>query len=513
MNATLLNDLRLLVSELFKYRTPLISVFVVISFSVLGVGLVLPKVYQSYAMIQVNENDIIQPLMKGSAVATSIADVSRNAKSLINSRRILLEVLKDTGHITQPVSPAVEEKLIEKISQRTEVSSVGQNLIKISYRDRDPLKAQKGAQRFAELFLSESRTKKNDESQSAFEFIDKQVESYHAKLLEAEKKLKEFRSAHMDARPGTEAQISEQLNRLQRQLETAKLDQKEERIRYESLERQLSGEAETISGLTRESQLQTRIGELQSELDTLRLTYTDTYPDVVQKQHQIEDLRNELAAETVRKKTAKADKNGKRERGASVTLNPQYQQLRTSLSESKTKLATLTARIEETKKTIDAEILRGKKLHGGEAELSELTRDYEVNRDIYQDLLKRRENARVSKNLESGTDGRLALYESAFLPVKPTGIRFLHFMLAGLVLGVLIPVGLFYVFQQADPRIRSIEIIREEMQLPVLAVMPVLATPADIRIRNKNIRNLGLALILTVCFYFAIGLLRFTGVI
>ena len=35
-----------------------------------------------------------------------------------------------------------------------------------------------------------------------------------------------------------------------------------------------------------------------------------------------------------------------------------------------------------------------------ESALAELTRDYEVNRDIYQDMLRRRENARVSMELD-----------------------------------------------------------------------------------------------------------------
>ena len=515
MSAALFNDLRLLVSELFRYRTALIGVFVVISFSILGVGLAWPKAYESHVTIQVNENDIIQPLMKGSAVATSIADVSRNAKALITSRKAILDVLEATGYLNESVSPVDKERLIDKLRSRTEVTSVGKNLVKISYKDKKPETAMKGAQRFSEIFLEDSRTKSTDESQSAFEFIDKQVGEYHKKLLDAEKKLKEFRSEHMDARPGTETQVSEQLNRLQRQLEASNLAYKEEKIKYESIERQLSGEAETVAGITREGQLQNRIAELQSEMDTLRLSYTDTYPDIVQIRHQIEDLRNELDDEKTKREKAKASGKGAgiKALDKNVSLNPLYQELRKSLSESKTTLATLATRIEETKKTLSAEIARGKKIHGGEAELSELTRDYEGNRDIYQDLLKRRENARVSRNLETDQKGRMTLYEAAFLPVRPTGIRFLHFMIGGLLLGILIPVGLFYLFQQADPRIRSIEVIREEMGLPVLAVMPILATPNDIREKNRNVRNLGLVIVLTMTLYSAISLLRFAGFI
>lgn len=514
MNPSILNDLRLLVSELFRYRTALTAVFVTISFSILGVGLVWPKMYESFVTIQVNENNIITPLMQGSAVTTSISDVSRNAKALLESRKVLHDVLQTLGQVSEDTSPEQTEKLIDKLKERMKVESVGQNLIKISYRNKDSELAMKGAQRFAELFLEDNKIKKSDESLAAFDFIDKQVQEYHAKLLEAERNLKEFRSEHLDARPGTEAQVSEQLNRLQRELERSELAYKEELIRYQSIERQLSGEAETTIGITRAGQIRNRIAELQGQLDTLRLSYTDTYPDIVQIRHQIEDLRNSLDRETNRSRTARrSGNNGGPQVDESVRLNPLYQQLRTSLSESKTNLATLQTRIEETKKLLAVEMDRGKKIHGGEAELSELTRDYEVNRDIYQDLLRRRENARVSKNLESGQNNRMTMYEPAFLPIKPTGIRFLHFMIAGLLLGALIPVGMFYLFQQVDPRIRSIGVIREDLGLPVLTVMPVMATPQDIKQKNRNVRNLGMALVLMVTLYFLIGLLRFNEII
>ena len=49
---------------------------------------------------------------------------------------------------------------------------------------------------------------------------------------------------------------------------------------------------------------------------------------------------------------------------------------------------------------LNSELDRSRRIAASESALAELTRDYEVNRDIYQDLLKRRENARVSMNLD-----------------------------------------------------------------------------------------------------------------
>lgn len=509
MNSAFITDLRLLASELFKFRTPLIASFIGISFSVLGVGLFWPNMYQSHVTIQVNEKDIIQPLMQGSAVATSIADISKNAKALITSRRVIVDMINDIGLNKKNMSGTQKEQLIEQIRKRTSVKSLGHNLIQISFNDRSPEIAMAGAQKFGEIFMSESRSQKSNESLAAFEFIDNQVKAYHAKLVEAESKLKAFRSEHLDTNPGSEGQVSDQINRLNRQIENSELDLKEEAIKYASLRKQLSGEAESVAGLTREGELRKRIADLQSRLDTLKLSYTDTYPDVVQLRYQISDLEQELQREKDRKKKGLPDSKMDGEVDERIIANPLYQNLRQSMSESQTRMATLRARIQETKRLLKEEMDRGKKIHGGEAELADITRDYEVNRDIYQDLLKRRENARVSKDLQAEQRDRLILYEAAFLPAKPSGIRFLHFMIGGLLLGILIPVGLFYSFQRTDPRIRSVDIIHEKLGLPVLAVMPVLATREDVREINRNVRQLVSVIILTLMFYAAIGLLRF----
>lgn len=516
MSTVLLNDVRILVNESFRHRNKMIAAFVFIGFSFLAIGLVWPNYYQSEVTIQVNERNIITPLMEGSAVPTSIADTSRNADELIHSRKVMNNILESMGWISKDTTNIQREQLIEKVKKNTTVDSIGHNLIKITYKDRNAERAMKTAQRFGELFLAESRLKKNDESEAAFEFIDKQVKQYHAKLLDAERKLKEFRSEHLDARPGTDSEVAARLTRLQRQLEQSTLEYKEEKIKKESIERQLSGEAETNVGISREGQYQTRIAQLQIELDTLRLSYHETYPDIIRLRHQIEDLKDSIIKEKRRRKQAKeeAKAGGAPYIEENVVLNPLYQELRRTLFSTKTRMATLSIRTEETKRLLVEEIKRGRKIHVGEAALAELTRDYEVNRDIYQDLLRRRERARVSKNLDQEEQGvKLSIYEPAYLPVKPSGLRFMHFMMAGIVLGVSIPIGLLYVLQQVDPRIRSIDVIKEKLNLPVLAVLPILTTPVEKIERNKNIRNLGMIIIVTICLYLMIGVLRISGII
>lgn len=484
--------IRLLTNEAFYYRKALVAGFLVVNLVLLGMGLIWPKGFTSSTTILVEDKKIIQPLMQGAAVATEVADRGRLAREVIFGRKIMTQVLEHGGWMRGNPSPTEQEKIIESIVNRTNITSVGKDIIKIDYKDDDPQRAFRTTQKYAELFIAESLGTKIDESRAAFEFIDKQTQEYHDKLLKAEEQLKEFRSANLDARPGTDADISSRLNTLQQRIEQASQDLKEAEVKKISLEKQLSGEAEVATALSREGQYRSRIAELQSRLETLRLSYHDSYPDIIQLKHQIDDLNQAVVEERQRRESAKA--SGKVIIDEGVINNPMYQQLKQELSQTRVNVEMLNARIGEAKRQLQQELERGRRVHGGEATLAELTRDYQVNRDIYQDLLKRRENARVSMNLDKEKQGlTIKIQEPATVPLSPSGLRFLHFVIGGLVLGVLLPLGLLYAKLHLDPRLRLGALIADKHKVPLLAAVPHLWAPSETQALRRELAWLSLA--------------------
>lgn len=477
--------IKILLNEAFRLRKVIVVAFVAILLSCTLIGLSWPKSYAVNTTIIVDERNIIQPLMQGTAVATEITDRARLARDIIYGRKIMNQILADAGWLASKPTPEEQEEFIKRIVGRTNISNVGRNLIKIEYRDSNPERAYLTTTRLADLFIAESLAGKAAESQAAFDFIDKQVSEYHEKLTMAEEALKEFRSANLDAQPGTDADIASRLNTLQTRIEEATRDLRETEIKKTSLEKQLSGEAETASAVSRENQYRARIAELQSQLETLRLSYHDTYPDVVRLRHQIEDLKQAIEADQRQREQARA--SGRTVIDDSVINNPMYQQLRRDLSATKVQIDTLTARIVQARQQLQAELERGKRVQGGAAKLAELTRDYQVNRDIYQDLLRRRENARVSMNLDKENQGlTFKIQEPATRPLQPSGPRFWHFVLAGAILGILLPLALLYAKLQIDGRVRSPSMIADRYKLPVLATVPHLWSPrAAVAIRRE----------------------------
>lgn len=458
------------------------AIFAAIALAALVIGMVWPKKYDSSTTILVQESNIVTGLMEGRAIATGVANRASLASEVIFSRKVMNDILVTGGWMAQkpPPSPVEQDRLIEQITDRTKIKSPSDNLIQITYSDSNADRSFKITQRMAELFISESLAAKERESRNAFTFISSQVDAYHKKLTDAEDNLKAYREANIDARPGGEADSNSRISQLRTQVEQARMDLMEQRSRESMLSSQLSGESEVSTVQTRAGQTRVQLAELQGQLDKLLLTYTDNYPDVVRIRHQMQDLRESLQRSESQKTTAKAPEPSAID--DTVRYNPLYQQIRSKLSEVRSSAAATASRMSMIEGMLDAELDRSKRIANSENALSELTRDYEVNRDIYQDLLKRRENARLSMDLDEKQQGlTFRIQEPAVMPLRPSGLRLMHFAIAGLGLGLLMPIGLLFGYTRYDPRVRSAAQIERIAGVPVLASIPVYATAADRR--------------------------------
>ncbi|MCW8855321.1 MAG: hypothetical protein OQK72_11505 [Gammaproteobacteria bacterium] len=506
----------ILIRECHSRRNTIFLFFVVISLASLALGTIWPKKYTAFAIIHVDNTNILQPLMRGAAEATQSIDHVSNAREIIFGERIMDQVLEDAGWLDTDPSDIEQEKIKNEIKDRIEINEVGENLLKVEYLDEDSLRAFITTKRLVELFIKEGEKSKVEESQSAYNFIEKQVNEYLQKLTKVEEELREFRSGNPNARPGLEAEVSNRISRLQQNIEETDLLLREASIRKDSLVEQLSGEAAITISQTTENQYRKRILESQGQLEILRLDYKETYPDIVRLKHQIEELKQALISETRNREEAqkKSRETGKVYLDEAVTLNPFYQELRSNLSGTETEIATLKTRIDELNKMLETEYDRAKNIYGGEATLTKLTRNYQVNQEIYQDLLRRLENARVSKNLDEEQQGlTFKVQEPAKIPLLPTGLRFLHFALGGLVLGLVIPVGIIYFMLQLDPRIRFSQVISTELGLPLLAEIDKLESLSERRSARRNYIYLSVGVIVVLLIYGYVGWLKFTGIL
>jgi polysaccharide chain length determinant protein (PEP-CTERM system associated) len=503
---------RVFLIEVFNNRRLVVVGFVAINLFALTAAFSWPRGYSASTTILVSERNIIQPLMQGTAATTDVADRARMAREVINGRRVMNQVVNVAGWIRSDAPDSERELVIDSLTARTTIANVGRNLIKIEFRDADAERAFHTTRTLAEIFIQESIGAKAAESQAAFEFIDKQTQDYHEKLMAMEEGLKEYRIANIDTSAGNEGDFNQRINALQQRIEQSTQELRESEIKKRSLEKQLSGEAESSMVLSREGQHRQRIAELNNQLETLRLSYHDTYPDIVRIRNQIADLNEAVAAD--RKRRAQAGAAARPIVDESVINNPMYQQLKRELSQTQITIEMLNARIGEARQQMNAVLERGKQAHSGEATLAELTRDYQVTRDIYQDLLRRRENARVSMNMDKENQGlTFKIQEPATLPLEPSGLKFWHYIAIGLALGFVLPCGLIYGLIQLDPRVRQPITLTARRSLPMLVVVPHLWLPAEAVGIQREYYWYGIAVMTTIAIIIVAVLLRSIGVI
>lgn len=484
MNVSTEQLLTMLGREFLTKRKFVLAIFLCINVASVIVGLSWSKSYTSSTTIYVEEKNILDPLMQGAAVRTPVTDRSRIAKEVIFGKKVMNQLAEDLGLFAASNSDIDKERVIDRLRGHTIITQAGRGLIRIEHSDSDPKTAFRATQRLAEFFILESHEKKLEESKAAYEFIDKQVQEYHDKLQKAEEALKGLRTANIEAGVGGgEMNIVTRINQVMTRIDLSNEQLREAEIKRTSLERQLSGEAESSVVLTRAGQLRTRISELQSQLTTLSLTYHETHPDVIRVRHQIDDLHEAVKAEEARRQSGARDTTDARTIIADegVVHNPLYQQLRLELAQTKTLIDTLKARITELSRQLENERGRGKAVHSGDASLAEVTRDYQVNNTLYQDLLKRREQALVSMNINKERQGLgFSIQEEAEMPLRPTGLQLKYAVFTGIGLSLLIPLGLLFALVKLDPRIRLSSTIAEQLKVPVLAVIPHLWTPGEV---------------------------------
>ncbi|MCL7945703.1 XrtA system polysaccharide chain length determinant [Marinobacter sp. ATCH36] len=482
--------------------------FAVVSFVVLGAGFVYPYKYHSQVVIFVDDQNIIRPLMEGSAVTTEISERTSAAKEMLWSRDLMVQIAQDReifGQNADQLSGEALERRVGMLRSSMNVRPRGDSYFSIGYTSESPMQAFRIAQRLGQLFISENSANKRKESRSAYNFIDKQVKSYESILAEVEQKLKTFLSENVD---GTEGEANSRMANLRRQLELAELERTELIARADSLESELQSVQPMLNqGRTADAYTR-RIREKEAQLDDLRLRYHDTYPDIVALKEQIAELRNQ------RNRASQSGELDQRATEGDQLVNPLYQDISAEVAKTRASVRTQETRINSLKSLIAEQEKRMERIQENKAQYSELTRDMEVNEQIYNDLLKRREKARVSMHLDIEGQGlNYRINETAQFPLDPVGPQFQLFASAGLILGALAPFSLAAGVLQVDPRVRARKQLEDGIGLPVLAEIPQVRTPYEKRKDRWLTVSVSVCAVLVVAGYVGVAGAALMGVI
>ncbi|SFR58956.1 polysaccharide chain length determinant protein, PEP-CTERM locus subfamily [Marinobacter daqiaonensis] len=480
--------------ELYRYRVLAAIIFMGVTAGILALGYLTPKSYTSTSILYADSSSILQPLLRGSAEVTPI-DRINEAREMLQSRSYLEQVAFDAGLLTGGEDEQQKNSVIGGLRNALNMKVSNRNFLELSYTSGDPDKSFRVLSSALNRFVERTSSKKRSESQNAFEFIDAQVKTYQRQLEEAEQRLKEFRASNQD---GTESNVQTRIERLRSEIENLKLEIQQSQSEVELTREQLAGEQpyRSINLNAGQSEVDRQIAQVRGTLSELRLRYHDSHPDVVSALAQLEELQE---------RKARGDVGAQSGSVSEVIENPVYENLRLKLSEAQTRLEVQRNRLASVERLLEEAFERSERVAANQAELSELTRDYNVTKDVYEDMLQRREKARLSMTLDvEGQGVNYRIQEPASYPTRWDGLQLHQVGMAGPFLGGTMVLGLLVALVMFDNRVRSSRTLLTQLpdNIPVLASIPHYGSSWRERLLRKDV-----LIILAILVVFMVGYL------
>ncbi len=472
----------------------------------------MPDKYEASARIYVDTQSILKPLMAGLAVQPNVEQqVSMLSRTLI-SRPNVEKLIRMADLDLGTKSKAAQEELVDGLMKSLEIKSTTRdNLYTLAYRHSDPAKAKRVVQSLVSIFVESSLGDKRNDSDTAKKFLDEQIKIYEKKLVDAEEKLKEFKLRNIDIQTSEEKGSAGRIADITNQLSQARLELREAENARDALKRQILGEI-TGSGKSSDPssvsmpEIDARIDAQKRNLDALLQRYTESHPDVVGARRIIRELEQQKVKDVEElRKAAIAN--------PSVLANSSAasSELKRELTAAESRVASLRARVGEYDSRYARARASMKDVPELEAQYAQLTRDYNIHKKNYEDLVSRRESASMSGELESAAG--VADFRLIDPPrVSPSPVAPNRMVLLPLALLASLAAGFAAAFLASRiwPVFMDARALREMTGLPLLGIVSKVSTDAERRLRKKDLRRFAVALgSLLAAFVFGIVLVFF----
>ena len=536
----------------------------VISLAASAVALFLPNVYKSAATILIETRQISEGLV-ASTVTTYADERIESIKQEVMSRSKILDLAKKFDLYPNQRKKISTDALVKKVKKSIRIIPLsaavkkGKNVpgyvtiaFTLSFEGKNPAKAQGVVNDLASFFLAKNLSARKASARGTTDFLEKQSEKAKETVAEVDRKIATFKEAHLEELPEfmrlnlqKVERTNDRINNIDRQI----LALKEQRV---TVKYRLAF-VDPYSGTSRAVLSdQERLQQLELKCTGLKSKYSENHPDVKAVEKEIEILRN-----TVDKIE---DSNQKRER--LKKLEQDLAQLRSRYSEQHPVIHRIKAEIKVIEKELEVAAASShniagtdgvdirnvtnpayinlqseldrinlrltslesekKQLMGEEEQIYSKLRTMPDVEKQYKDLLMEREHAKrnlselqkklqvamVAEGMEEGQLGEnFTITEPAFLPDEPYKPNRMAIMLMGFILGLGTSVGLAGLREYTDHSVRLPEEIERLTGHSVLAIIPGIKTPRDLR--NKLVKRLSIVLVVIAVFFTGAALFHY----
>jgi polysaccharide chain length determinant protein (PEP-CTERM system associated) len=465
-----------------------IPVFMTVALGAMGLAasLILPKKYTSSTLVLVEQPTVPKDLIKP-VITDDLNQRMASMKAQILSRSRLESIINKFGLYPQERHTTHMEELVEKLKAAVDVELIQPMAgstnheppgFNVSVTFDNPQLAQQICQEITSMFMEQNATGRVAQSNKVSQFLTEQLNEAKAKLEEQDKRLAQFKAEHLVSMPEQEQTNLALLTGMNTQLDatTQALTraQQDKTLNETLLTNQEANWKAAQSGQQNPETQDQELALLQEQLSALLAKYTPEHPDVIKLKAQIADLNRRMAEAPAPKASPSAAQAALRE-------PPAIQQLRTKIKQDELTITDLTKRQGQIQDQIHAIQGRLQASPVVEQQLKELTRSYQTASDIYNELLKKRENSAMATDLEHEQQGEnFRVLDAPSLPSSPSFPKKIVFVGGSLGAGLALSLGILYLLAISDKAMYSERDVELCMKLPVLSAIPNFDVRAEI---------------------------------
>ncbi len=472
-----------------------------------GTALVLsmPNQYEAKASFYVKDQSVLEPILEDITVQSDVASHAYVLAEAIKSRTIMEKLILESG-----LSERLEEvedlgALVEYLQKKIIITTEREAIYDLEFVDSDPQIAYEVVDIILNQFLNEILTGKVTDARIAEVFLEKQIKEYEARLTKAERDLADFKKANIEIMPGANQDYITALQDAQYELSAAQVELRKAVGKRNIILQQIRGDSPVVGmagfatpTVSTSSPATAQIEAVQRQLNEDLLKYTENHPKVVAGKATLDALRKQQQIE----RQAVASSGGVNNVPQLTTANPIYQSTQISLRRAEAEVAAAQSTVDERSRKVARLRNSLEGISEVEAELSRLTRDYELTNNQYLELSKRLEVARLSQEAEKGDDSvKFQIIDPPIVPNSSVGPNRPLLITAVLLLSVVIGAGFALFLDQAKPVFLTTHNLSRETSLPVYGAVSMKVPDYQARTERTTLAAFMLLIALLLGFY------------
>jgi polysaccharide chain length determinant protein (PEP-CTERM system associated) len=457
--------------------------------------LLLPNRYRSETLILVVPQRVPETYVK-STVTAKIEDRLQSITQEILSRTRLERIIRDFDLYGAERRTRLMETIVEDMRKDIDVKVVKGDAFRVAYVGDDAPTVMRVTNRLASLFIEENLRDREALAEGTNHFLEAQLADARQRLVEHEKKLEEYRRRFSRELPSQLAPNLQVIQNVQLQIQSLIDSANRDADRQAIVERQLretereidteSGAAVAVPGadalatVTPAADTAQQLAVARTTLAVMERRLGPAHPDLQRLQNTVRALEAKAAVDAHAiadegRPAAPSSPAGAMRQARTADLRMEIEQLDRQLALKRAEERRLRDVGQEYQQRIE-------RVPARESELAELTRDYSTLQTLYQSLLAKQEESKIAADLERRQIGaQFKLLDPARVAERPFSPRRWVFDLIGMAGGLALGLTLVGFTEHRDRTFNTSNEIRNELTLPVLAVVPLMESDDEQR--------------------------------